>query len=56
MLKPNIRVGKNVISVADSCINVGVRRAGLSISETDALPGFSHATISKEFEQNCEKN
>ncbi len=50
--KPSIRMGKKgYLSDFERGIFVGARRAGLSISKTADLLGFSHTTISRVYRE-----
>ncbi len=50
--KPSIRTGKKgVLSDFECGVVVGARRAGLSISQTADLLGFSHTTISRVYRE-----
>ncbi len=50
--KPSIRMGKKGdLSDSESGMVVGARRAGLSMSETTDLLGFSLATISGVYKE-----
>ncbi len=50
--KLNIRMGKKVdLSDFERGIVVGARRAGMSISKTADLLGFSHTTISRVYRE-----
>ncbi len=50
--KPSIRMGKKgILSDFESGMVVGARRAGLSISKTADLLGFSRTTISRVYRE-----
>ena len=48
MFTSNSRKG-GLLSDSEYDMNVGVRSAGLSVSETANLPGFSHTTVSRVY-------
>ncbi len=52
LFKPSIRMGKKVdLNDFERGMVVGARRAGLSISKTADLLGFSHTTISSVYRE-----
>uniref|UniRef100_A0AAR2JRL1 Tc3 transposase DNA binding domain-containing protein n=1 Tax=Pygocentrus nattereri TaxID=42514 RepID=A0AAR2JRL1_PYGNA len=54
--RPSIRTGKKGdLRDFERGVVVGARRAGLSISETADLLGFSHTTISRVYRERSEK-
>ncbi len=56
MFTSTIRMGKkNDLSDLDRGMIVGARRAGLSVSVTADLLGFSHSTFSRFYSEWCQK-